>query len=69
MPCDAIAVAKGQVLLDLACELDDLGTAAVAQTLLSLLRQRFAHLGQPELTPLWIAHSGARASACGLGTP
>jgi hypothetical protein len=59
MPCDAIAVAKGQVPLDLTRELDDLGTEAVAQALLALLRQRFAHLGEPELVPLWGAHSGA----------
>jgi hypothetical protein len=37
----------------------------VAQALLALLRQRFAHLGRPELTPLWGAHSGARASGIG----
>jgi hypothetical protein len=66
MPCDAIAVAKGQVPLDLARELDGLGSEAVAQALLALLRQRFAHLGQPELTPLWGAHSGARASGIGV---
>jgi len=66
MPCDAIAVAKGRVPLDLARELDGLGTEAVAQALLALLRQRFAHLGQPELTPLWGAHSGARASGIGV---
>ena len=65
MPCDAIAVAKGQIPLDLARELDGLGSEAVAQALLALLRQRFAHLGQPELTPLWGAHSGARASGIG----
>jgi hypothetical protein len=44
MPCDAIAVAKGQVPLDLARELDGLGNEAVAQALLALLHQRFAHL-------------------------
>jgi hypothetical protein len=66
MPCDAIAVAKGQVPLDLARELDGLGTEAVTQALLALLRQRCAHLGQPELTPLWSAHSGARASGIGV---
>jgi hypothetical protein len=66
MPCDAIAVAKGQIPLDLARELDGLGSEAVAQALLALLRQRFAHLGQPELTPLWGAHSGARASGIGV---
>jgi hypothetical protein len=66
MPCDAIAVAKGQVPLDLARELDGLGTEAVAQVLLALLRQRFAHLGQPELTSLWGAHSGARVSGIGV---
>jgi hypothetical protein len=65
MPCDAIAVAKGQVPLDLAHELDGLGSEAVAQALLALLRHRFAHLGQPELTSLWHAHSGARASGIG----
>ena len=42
MPCDAIAVAKGQVPLDLARELDGLGSEAAAQALLALLRQRFA---------------------------
>jgi hypothetical protein len=66
MPCDAIAVAKGQVPLDLARELDGLGSEAMAQALLAPLRQRFAHLGQPELTPLWGAHSGARASGIGV---
>jgi len=66
MPCDAIAVAKGQIPLDLARELDGLGSEAVAQALLALLRQRFVHLGQPELTPLWGAHSGARASGIGV---
>jgi hypothetical protein len=66
MPCDAIAVAKGQVPLDVARELDGLGTEAAAQALLALLRQTFAHLGQPELTPLWGAHSGARASGVGV---
>jgi len=66
MPCDAIAVAKGQIPLDLARELDGLGTEAVAQTLLALLRQSFAHLGRPELTPVWGAHSGARASGIGV---
>ena len=66
MPCDAIAVAKGQVPLDLARELDGLGAEAVAQALLALLRQRFAHLGQPELTFLWRAHSGAKASGIGV---
>ena len=65
MPCDAIAVAKGQAPLDLTRELDGLRSEAVAQALLALLRQRFAHLGQPELTPLWGAHSGARASGIG----
>jgi hypothetical protein len=66
MPCDAIAVAKGQVSLDLARELENLGTEAVTQALLVFLRQRFAHLGQPELTSLWRAHSGARASGIGV---
>jgi hypothetical protein len=66
MPCDAIAVAKGQVSLDLARELDGLGTEAVTQALLVLLRQRFAHLGEPELVNLWGAHSGARASGIGI---
>jgi hypothetical protein len=66
MPCDAIAVAKGQIPLDLARELDGHGTEAVAQALLALLRQRFAHLGRPELTLLWGAHSGARASGIGM---
>ena len=66
MPCDAIAVAKGQVPLDLARELEGLGTEAVAQALLTLLRQRFVHLGQPELVNLWGAHSGARASGIGV---
>jgi hypothetical protein len=66
MPCDAIAVAKGQVSLDLVHELDGLGTEAVAQALLALLRQRFAQLGRPELTPLWRAHSGARVSGIGV---
>ena len=66
MPCDAIAVAKGQVPLDLARELEGLGTEAVAQALLALLRQRFVHLGQPELVNLWGAHSGARASGIGV---
>jgi hypothetical protein len=65
MPCDAVAVAKGQIPLDLARELDGLGTEAMAQALLALLRQCCAHLGQPELTPLWGAHSGARASGIG----
>jgi hypothetical protein len=66
MPCDAIAVAKGQVERDLARELESLGTEAVVQALLALLRQRFAHLGQPELVDLWGAHSGARASGIGI---
>jgi hypothetical protein len=66
MPCDAIAVAKGQVPLDLARELDGLGAEAVAQALLALLCQHFAHLGQPKLTSLWGAHSGARASGIGV---
>ena len=66
MPCDAIAVAKGQVPLDLARELEGLGTEAVAQALLALLRQRFVHLGQPDLVNLWGAHSGARASGIGV---
>jgi hypothetical protein len=38
MPSDAIAVAKGQAPLNLARELDGLGTGAVAQVLLALLR-------------------------------
>jgi hypothetical protein len=66
MPCDAVAVAKGQVPLDLAHELDGLGAEAVAQVLPALLHQRFAHLSQPELTPLWGAHLGARASGIGV---
>ena len=66
MPCDAIAVAKGQVERDLARELESLGTEAVVQALLALLRQSFAHLGQPELVNLWGAHSGARASGIGI---
>jgi hypothetical protein len=66
MPCDAIAVAKGQVPLDLARELHGLGSEAVAQALLALLRQSFAHLSRPELTPLWGAHSGAQASGIGV---
>ena len=66
MPCDAIAVAKGWVPLDLARELDGLGTEAVTQALLVLLRQCFAHLGEPELVNLWGAHSGARASGIGI---
>ncbi len=64
MPCDAIAVAKGQVSLDLARELDGLGTEAVAQALPAQERQQ--GLGQPELTPLWGAHSVARASGVGV---
>lgn len=63
MPCDAIAVAKGKVPLDPARELGGLGTEAVTQALLALLRQRCARLGQPELTPLWRAHSGAHSRA------
>jgi len=66
MPCDAIAVAKGQVERDLARELEGLGTEAVAQALLALLRHSFAHLGQPQLVNLWGAHSGARASGIGI---
>ena len=66
MPCDAIAVAKGQVDRDLARELEGLGTEAVVQALLALLRQRFVALGQPELVNLWGAHSGARASGIGI---
>jgi hypothetical protein len=66
MPCDAIAVAKGQVERDLARELESLGSEAVVQALQALLRQRFAHLGQPELVNLWGAHSGARASGVGI---
>jgi hypothetical protein len=66
MPCDAIAVAKGQVERDLTRELESLGTEAVAQALLALLRQRFAHLGEPELVHLWGAHSGAQASGIGI---
>jgi len=66
MPCDAIAVASGQVPLDLARELESLGTEAVAQALLALLRRQFAHLGEPEPVDLWGAHSGARASGIGI---
>jgi len=66
MPCDAIAVARGQVERDLARELESLGTEAVVQALLALLRQRFVHLGQPDLVNLWGAHSGARASGIGI---
>jgi hypothetical protein len=66
VPCDAIAVAKGQVERDLARELEGLGIEAVSQALLVLLRQRFAHLGEPELVHLWGAHSGARASGIGI---
>lgn len=65
MPCNAVAVAKGQVPLNLARELDGLGAEAVTRALLALLRQRCAHLGQPELTPLWGAHSGAQAPGIG----
>jgi hypothetical protein len=66
MPCDAIAVAKGQVPFNLARELDGLGIEAVAQAMLALLRQRFAHLGQPELTSLRRARSGTRTSGFGV---
>jgi hypothetical protein len=66
MPCDAIAVASGQVPLDLAYELEKLGTEAVTQAMLALLRQRFARLGQPKLTSLRRAYSGARASGIGV---
>jgi hypothetical protein len=66
MPCDAVAVAKGQTPLDLARELDGLGTEATTQALLALLRQRCAHLGRPEVTPLWGAHSGAQAPGIGV---
>ena len=66
MPCDAIAVAKGQVKRSLARELEGLGTEAVVQALLALLRQRFVHLGQPQLVSLWGAYSGARASGIGI---
>jgi hypothetical protein len=66
MPCDAIAVAKGQVERDLARELEALGSEAVVHALLALLRQSFAHLGQPQLVNLWGVHSGARASGIGI---
>ena len=66
MPCDAIAVASGQVPLDLARELEGLGREAVAQALLALLRRQFARLGEPEPVDLWGAHSGARASGIGI---
>jgi len=66
MPCDAIAVATGQVPLDLARTLDGLGTEAVAQALLALLRGQFAHLGWPEPVEPRDAPSGAPASAIGI---
>jgi len=66
MPCDAIAVAKGQVPFKLALELDGLGIEAVAQAMLALLRQRFAHLGQSELASIRRARSGARTSGIGV---
>ena len=66
MPCDAIAVAKGEVPLDLARELEGLGTEAVAHVLLALLRQRFAHLGEPEPIRLRSAQSGATTSEIGV---
>jgi hypothetical protein len=62
MPCDAIAVASGQVPLDLAYELEKLGTEAVIQAMLAFLRQRFARLSQPELTSLRRARSSSRTS-------
>ena len=51
---------SGQVPLDLVRGLDSLGTEAVAKALLALLRQRFVHLGQPEVTAVWEAGIGAR---------
>ena len=66
MPCDAIAVATGQVPLDLARTLDGLGTEAVAQALLAFLRGQFAHLGWPEPVEPRDAPSGAPASAIGI---
>jgi hypothetical protein len=66
MPCDAIAVASGRVPLDLARELENLGTETVAQAMLALLRQRFAPLGQSELTYIRRAHSGTRTSGIGV---
>jgi hypothetical protein len=66
MPCNAIAVATGQVALNLARELDGLGAEAVAQALLALLRQRFAHLGEPELISLYLGHSSISARGIGI---
>jgi hypothetical protein len=66
MPCNAIAVARGQIPLDLARELDGLDIEAVTQALLAQLRRQFANLGEPELTSLYGAHSGARAAGIGV---
>ena len=66
MPRAAIAVASGQVPLDLARELEGLGREAVAQALLALLRQQFAHLGEPVSVALWDTHSGAQAPGIGI---
>jgi len=66
VPCDAIAVVKSQVEVDLAHELEGLGAEAEAQALLALLRQRFVHLGQPEPTSPWGAHSGTRPLGIGV---
>jgi hypothetical protein len=51
---------SGQVSLDLVRDLDGLGTEAVAEALLVLLRRHFARLGQPEVTAVWEAGIGAR---------
>jgi hypothetical protein len=66
MPRAAIAVASGQVSLDLARELEGLGREAVAQALLALLRQQFAHLGEPGSVAPWDNHSGAQSPGIGI---
>ncbi len=50
MPCDAIAMARGRVGLNLAQELDRLGMCAVSQALAAALRKSLAHLGEPTVT-------------------
>jgi len=66
MPCDAIAVAGGQIPLDLVQELESLGAEVLSQALLALLRRQFAHLGEPELTRLYGAHTGIPAEGIGV---
>jgi hypothetical protein len=61
MPCDGVAVASGQVPLELTELVKTMEGDRLRDAILVLLRQQFAHLGQVKVQSLYRAHTGIRA--------